>query len=338
MRKASLGEITLEVAPKSAEQGFDERGNPLADKRKIQAQKQGGPKKEHMQFGAIHSCCFDPSGQVLLTSSHDTSYALRSSETGQVLNEPIRGHSAAVHAARFHPEGHLMATASADKLLKIWNMESGRMMHRLIAHAEAVTDTAFTPTGCLLASTSLDHSILVWDVESGRELMRMPPGFGHELPVRCVAASPQNHVICTGGDDAFVRVWDLRSKQLIRKLISHTRNINSCAFSADGSCIITGSEDFSARLWDLNGGLVHTFESDSSSVKGTCFTPSGRHIIVGRSDRHVVVYNAGSLQEVGRWVCQSACQSVAATTQYGGVVACGDSSGTTYVLRSVLAP
>ena len=49
----------------------------------------------------------------------DTSYAMRSAETGSMLFDPIRGHSAPVMSAQFHPEGRLIATASQDKLVKV---------------------------------------------------------------------------------------------------------------------------------------------------------------------------------------------------------------------------
>ena len=52
----------------------------------------------------------------------------------------------------------------------------------------------------------------------------------------------------------------------------------------------------------MNGALVSIIDCNDSTVSGVCFTPSGRHFVVGRSDAHVVVYNNSSLGEVGRSV------------------------------------
>ncbi|KAJ1472909.1 WD40-repeat-containing domain protein [Baffinella frigidus] len=167
--------------------------------------------------------------------------------------------------------------------------------------------------------------------------------------VRCVATSPDNNVIVTGGHDSFVRVWDIRNKTLVRKLIGHMGHVLSCVFSPDGATIASGSEDSTARLWNLNGYLVHKFDGHTAPVTCVDITESGRHILTGSKDKHVAIYSASTLREVGRWVCESACGCIASSSRNGGIIvagdttgitmiAAGDTTGITYVLKSVLSP
>lgn len=232
----------------------------------------------------------------------------------------------------------MIITGSDDKLVKVWEAQTGRLLLTLRGHEAGVQGASFLPSGTRILTCSLDHSIRLWDSESGREISKLPPHLGHISPVRCCAVSADDRVVATGGDDDFIRVWDLRGNQLARKLISHSRPILDVTFSCDGSSILSGSLDRSARLWDLAGYLVHKWETSQSAVTSVACTPSGRHMVTGSRDKHVVIYSSTSLQEVGRWVCESACQSVAATSARGGLVACGDTTGMAYLLRGVLSP
>jgi WD40 repeat protein len=297
-----------------------------------------GRARGQMQFADVTSLCFSPQGDVIVSASQDTSYALRSVEDGAIIGEPRRGHALPVTCAEFHPEGRLLLTASEDQSIKLWEVQSGRLMSTIRGNTATVAAARYFPDGRRAVSVSWDHSVRLWDMETSRETFRFPPHLAHASPARCVAVSPDNNVLATGGHDSFVRVWDVRQRQLVRKLIGHLGNVLSCAFSRDGASILSGSEDSTARLWNLNGYTVHKFEHHTAPVTCVDVTPSGRHFLTGSKDKHVAIYSALSLREVGRWVCESACGCVASSSRSGGIVACGDTTGITYVLKSVLSP
>ena len=163
--------------------------------------------REQLQYGDIHCVAFSPAGDVLLSGSHDSSYALRSIEDGEIIGEPRRGHAGPVYACQWHPDGQRIVTGSDDSILKIWESATGRLLQSFKGHEGPIYGASFFPDGSHMLSVSSDHYIRIWDVETGRFLNKMPPHLGHLSAVRCCAISPENNVFCTGGDDDFVRVW-----------------------------------------------------------------------------------------------------------------------------------
>jgi WD40 repeat protein len=55
--------------------------------------------------------------------------------------------------------------------------------------------------------------------------------------------------------DESVRVWDASTGTELKVLNGHTEDVNSVAFSADGTRIVSGSSDKSVRVWDARLGL-----------------------------------------------------------------------------------
>jgi WD40 repeat protein len=52
-----------------------------------------------------------------------------------------------------------------------------------------------------------------------------------------------------------VRLWDATAaRQIGAPLTSHTKDINSVAFSPDSSTLVTASEDQTVRLWSIKTG------------------------------------------------------------------------------------
>lgn len=67
-----------------------------------------------------------------------------------------------------------------------------------------------------------------------------------------------------------MRVWDLRSKSVIRKYECQGGGMNAIQFVPDGTCVAAGVTDSSIRVWDIRTDtLLQLYKQHDGAVTGT---------------------------------------------------------------------
>ena len=77
---------------------------------------------------------------------------------------------------------------------------------------------------------------------------------GHSQEIWSVSFSPDGLTLASGGNDRFVRMWDIETGRLIRSLRGHTAVVRQVQYSPDGLLLATSSEDRTIRLWHPQTG------------------------------------------------------------------------------------
>lgn len=95
--------------------------------------------------------------------------------------------------------------------------------------------------------------IYVYDIEARRRVLKVE---GHTDDVNGVAFadSASSHVLISGSDDSYVKIWDRRSLSSGKPagvLPGHTEGITFVAPKGDGRYCISNGKDQSTKLWDL---------------------------------------------------------------------------------------
>lgn len=68
-----------------------------------------------------------------------------------------------------------------------------------------------------------------------------------------VAFHPKAQILASIGDNS-VRLWDIVTGRLLRKLEGHTSRITSVAFVADGRLVASKGGDEAIRIWSSESG------------------------------------------------------------------------------------
>ncbi len=127
-------------------------------------------------------------------------------------------------ATLFHPPRDVRAGEQLNLLL-VWqrvadfNGEQG-----------SVESAEFSPDGKLVATCSkYSNEIKVWRMDDGALVW----GQTVESEQERAGFSPDGKMLATGGEDALLRVWDVRDGKLL-KTFPHDQSIDALAWSHDG--------------------------------------------------------------------------------------------------------
>jgi WD40 repeat protein len=119
---------------------------------------------------------------------------------------------------------------------------------------------------------------------------------GHRGSVWSVAV-PDGEQVISGSQDGTLKIWNLNTGKLVRKITAHDGSINAISTTLDGLQVISGSHDKTLKVWNLKTGeLVDTLIGHYGSVNAVVLTPDGSKLISGSSDCSLKVWDLKSAE------------------------------------------
>ncbi len=188
----------------------------------------------------------------------------------------FNGHTAGIFSLSFSPDGKHLASSSKDKTVRIWDTTTGTETFN-VTTASLPLGVAFSPDGRRIATCTDSFPLLgkpgelkIWDVAEKKEILDFK---GHNGRIFCIAFSPDNKFLASGGADG-VKLWDPNSGKLVRSIAGGGECV---AFSSDGKRIASG--DGAVRIWDTaTGKEISTYKGTLGRVTSVAFRPDGQRI------------------------------------------------------------
>lgn len=120
---------------------------------------------------------------------------------------------------------------------------------------------------------------------------------GHTEDVKSIDISPNQEYILTTSIDRTLKIWNLKTGQLIKTLYGHSDEINVAFWSMDGKNIISASDDKTIIVWEVETGeIVFNITEHKEAVKYANWTPDGNRFYSLSRDGIINIWDASSGQ------------------------------------------
>lgn len=261
-------------------------------------------------FYMANGITFSPDGKTLAVCGEDTIFfwdvARGTLEQEVGISRPLLG----FRYLTFSPDGKTIATEVWSSAIYLSSTETGTL-GRTLEHDERQIARAlgFSQDGATFASCAGD--VFLWDVATG-ELQR---ALEHTSVAMRARFSPDGRTLVSLSNDDMVRIWNLSTGSMSRKILQATGGWVPCAetFSTDGMCVFVETDGGLSRV-KLSGRRSKNFQEPK---------PFPRMFVTGRWVR------AGGVDLL--WLPPSYKRGINAAGH--GVVVLGRQDGTVTILR-----
>ncbi|CAH2057561.1 unnamed protein product [Thlaspi arvense] len=185
----------------------------------------------------------------------------------------------------FSTDGQLLASGSLEGLVQVWDINSGNLKCSL--EVGQVASKRASGLGWFRGS-----SIWMWNADKSAYLNMFS---GHGSSVTCGDFTPDGKTICTGSDDATLRIWNPRSGENIHVVKGHpyhTEGLTCLTITSDSTLALTGSKDGSTHIVNITTGkVVSSLNAHSDSVECIGLATSSPWAATGGMDQKLIVWD-----------------------------------------------
>ncbi|MBD2132961.1 hypothetical protein H6F47_11110 [Sphaerospermopsis sp. FACHB-1094] len=114
---------------------------------------------------------------------------------------------------------------------------------------------------------------------------------GHSNLVTSVAYSPDGKTLASGGDKT-IKLWAVKTGNLLQTFTGHSNLVTSVAYSPDGKTLASASNDNTIKLWAVKtGNLLQTFTGHSYWVGSVAYSPDGQTLASASNDNTIKLWD-----------------------------------------------
>ncbi|XP_041774335.1 WD repeat-containing protein 61 [Anopheles merus] len=229
------------------------------------------------------------SGEVIASSSLDSSLCIWKAETGQLMNQISVG-PVDLWTVAFSPCDKYIISGSHEGKISLYSVETGKAEQVLDPQNGKFTlSIAYSPDGKYIASGAIDGIINIFDVAAGKVAQTLE---GHAMSVRSLCFSPDSQMLLTASDDGHMKLYDVAHSDVVGTLSGHASWVLSVSFSGDGKNFASSSSDKTVKIWNVaERQCLHTFTEHADQVWGVRYSPDSANVISVSEDKCINMYD-----------------------------------------------
>jgi WD40 repeat protein len=217
--------------------------------------------------------------EVILSTTAGTVYRLNVATMQHITIS--EAHTDSVVAVAFSPgNSERLGTASMDGTCKVWDLAEYTVISTarpLKGQERGAYPTCIGMSDVMLSGWS-DGRVLAHDIFTGENLWSIDQA--HVGGVSAITISHNNRFILSGGPSGEVRLWELRSRDLVSHFKEHTASVNAIVLFEDDSMALSVSRDRCILKWDLRlERRVHAQMQRMGGINDVVISKDGTHTL-----------------------------------------------------------
>ncbi|CRG91974.1 WD repeat-containing protein pop2 [Talaromyces islandicus] len=243
-------------------------------------------------------------GKLLCTGGGDSTIRIWDLLTGNQIHV-LAGHTSTIRALLFL-DNTTLVSGSRDGSIRIWDVETGQCKQVLDSHHTATVRclAGSSSQSNVFVSGGYDGKACIWPAFPPDKIECLQSLSGHDGGIYTMALTDDGKLVVTGGLDAVLRVWDVRSGKCSAELHGHKSLITKIQILQDRRLIISSDSTGSIHAWSLTAShtLIYATQTHDNSVTSFDTNNSQRVIISGGADGAVKLSDPQTGQVLGRLV------------------------------------
>lgn len=260
------------------------------------------PQPGHLS--SVQSVCFSRDGALIFTAANERAVRAWDRATGKEIArfEPKVGFAQQLSVGT-GPRSFILA--GFDGACE-WGVADNKISQiRTWDHLKPLSGAAVSPDGKTLALAG-DSAISVIDAAKGTSVRKLDDpkeAVGAKTQYRGLEFSPDGQLLAaTTTLDPSIRVWNVATGQLVRKLNPRRGGIKTFAFSPDSRLMAAVASD-DILLYEIASGQVrqHMAHKLAVGVRTLTYSPDGRYILAGMAKGGVKMFDVRTGSAAGQW-------------------------------------
>lgn len=191
------------------------------------------------------------------------------------------------YAVAWNPKGTLVVTGDESARIIVWNAANGQKVKEVRPHSRGIQSLVFNTDGSRVLSTGKDDVVKQINISTGKT-EKTVPGKGANL--YSAVWIPGGYAVGTLGFSP-----QIRKGPAVLRLKGHSDDSAfDLDYNAKTSRLLTSGRDGKSIVWSLAGAKLKVLGGHADWVVHGRFSPNGKYVATGSSDRTVKVYNVGT--------------------------------------------